>query len=73
MKKHIINKYSLMKKYIINKYSLIAAVCLTLLFSSCKEDLFDSIPYGEATSDQFWRNGEDAVAAANAMYEYVRN
>jgi len=71
MKKHIINKYSLMKKYIINKYSLIAAVCLTLLFSSCKEDLFDSIPYGEATSDQFWRNGEDAVAAANAMYEYT--
>ena len=38
-----------MKKYITNKYSLIAAVCLTLLFSSCKEDLFDSIPYGEAT------------------------
>ena len=43
-------------------------ICFALLFSACQDDILESIPYGESTSANFWRNGEDAVAAANAMY-----
>lgn len=37
------------------------------------EEVLDATPYGQSTSADFWRNGEDAVAAANAMYEVLRN
>jgi hypothetical protein len=37
------------------------------------EEVLDSTPYGQSTSADFWRNGEDAVAAANAMYEVLRD
>ena len=43
-------------------------ICMVLLFSACQDDLIESTPYGESTSSDFWRNGGDAVAAANAMY-----
>ena len=48
---------------------IIPLVCLPLLISSCADDLLETIPYGQSTSATFWRNGEDATAAANAMYE----
>lgn len=47
---------------------LIIAVPL-LLLTACSEDFLETTPYGQATSDQFWRNADDAVAAANALYE----
>jgi len=53
---------------IIKNNSLTFLICLTLLFSACQDDILESIPYGESTSANFWRNGEDALAAANAMY-----
>jgi len=61
-------KNGIMIKFIKNNNLLVVVGCLTLLFSSCKENLFESTPYGEATSAEFWRNGDDAIAAANAMY-----
>lgn len=66
--KFIIQKNEIMIKFIKNKNLLVVVGCLTLLFISCKENLFESIPYGEATSAEFWRHGGDAIAAANAMY-----
>ena len=38
------------------------------MFSACQDDILESIPYGESTSANFWRNGDDAIAAANAIY-----
>lgn len=51
-------------KYIIYLYSI-----LILSLVSCSKDFLDTSPYGQSTSDQFWRNADDAVAAANALYE----
>ncbi|MCB0629793.1 MAG: RagB/SusD family nutrient uptake outer membrane protein [Saprospiraceae bacterium] len=42
---------------------------IVLLFTACSKDYLDTAPYGQSTSDQFWRNADDAVAAANALYE----
>ncbi len=42
---------------------------MILLLGSCKEEFLDATPYGQATSASFWRNADDALAAANAMYE----
>ncbi len=43
------------------------------LASGCKEDLLESTPYGQLTSAQFWRNGDDVVAATNAIYAPLLN
>ena len=56
-----------MKKIIF--FLTIAALC----FSSCEDEFLDSTPYAQATSATFWRNADDALAAANAMYEQLRS
>ncbi len=48
-------------------FGLIAALSFVATIG-CKDDLLDSTPYGQITSKQFWRNGEDVVAATNAIY-----
>ena len=42
------------------------------LLGSCQKDLLETVPYGESTSIEFWRNAEDAVAASTGMYEPLR-
>ncbi|MBI0397148.1 RagB/SusD family nutrient uptake outer membrane protein [Cyclobacterium marinum] len=42
---------------------------LVFITTACDDNILETTPYGQSTSSQFWRNGEDAVAAANAMYE----
>lgn len=42
---------------------------VSLLCNSCSEDFLESTPFGQSTSATFWRNGDDALAAANAMYD----
>lgn len=42
---------------------------LGALATGCSEDFLDSTPYAQSTSATFWRNADDAVAAANAMYD----
>ena len=44
-------------------------VVVMLMFVQCKDDLLDPIAYGQPTSQQFWRNGDDVVSAVNAIYE----
>ncbi|WP_234572953.1 RagB/SusD family nutrient uptake outer membrane protein [Rhodohalobacter sp. 614A] len=39
-----------------------------LFFSSCEESVLDTTPYGQTTTDNFWRNANDADAAINAVY-----
>ena len=56
-----------MIKYINNKY-LMPVACLVVLLSSCNDDIIESTPFAQSTSASFWRNAEDALAAANAMY-----
>lgn len=41
--------------------------------AGCKEEFLESTPYGQSTSATFWRNSSDALAAANAMYEPLRD
>lgn len=58
-----------MKNIKINLFSLLILASM----GSCTDEILDTIPYGQSTSSQFWRNAEDAVAAANAMYEPLTN
>ncbi|WP_439484252.1 RagB/SusD family nutrient uptake outer membrane protein [Cyclobacterium plantarum] len=51
------------------KNNIIYLVLSLMVFSACEDNILETVPYGQSTSSQFWRNGEDAVAAANAMYE----
>lgn len=60
-----------MIKIIKNSY-IIPFICLALFFNSCNSDLLETTPYGESTSANFWRNADDAIAAANAMYTPLR-
>ncbi|MEO8475029.1 MAG: RagB/SusD family nutrient uptake outer membrane protein [Chryseolinea sp.] len=46
----------------------IAVIFTLMIFMGCQKDLLESTPYGQITSDQFWRNGDDVVAATNAIY-----
>jgi hypothetical protein len=62
---------NIMRKYIKIKY-LIPVACLTIWLSSCNDDLLETTAYGEFTSAEFWKNGDDAIAAANAMYAPLR-
>jgi hypothetical protein len=56
-----------MIKYINNKHFLRVASLLILLIG-CDEDLLEPTPFAQSTSASFWRNADDAIAAANAMY-----
>ncbi|MDN5213326.1 RagB/SusD family nutrient uptake outer membrane protein [Fulvivirgaceae bacterium BMA12] len=58
-------------KNIKNSY-LIPFICLAVFFNGCDGDLLETTPYGESTSANFWRNADDAIAAANAMYTPLR-
>jgi hypothetical protein len=51
------------------KYFFLSVIFLPMIFGSCNDDLLESTPYGQSTSANFWRNADDAVAAANALYE----
>lgn len=52
---------------------IIIFTSLVILALGCKEDFLESTPYGQSTSATFWRNADDALAAANAMYEPLRD
>ena len=43
-------------------------ICCCFL-SQCDDDILESTSYGQVTSQQFWRNGDDVVSAVNAIYE----
>ncbi|MDJ1505802.1 RagB/SusD family nutrient uptake outer membrane protein [Xanthocytophaga agilis] len=51
------------------KIVFILSVLILFPFSGCSDDLLTSTPYGQSTSDRFWRNADDVVAATNAIYE----
>jgi hypothetical protein len=57
-----------MKKiYILAGWIFLATV------TGCNDDLLESTPYGQVTSQQYWRNGDDVVAATNAIYAPLLN
>lgn len=64
-----IRNQSLMK----TRIYFIGLILMAFTFVACDEEFLDSTPYGQATSADFWRNGDDAVAAANALYEPMRS
>ncbi len=41
---------------------------IAFVFVQC-DDLLETTSYGQVSSQQFWRNGDDVVAAVNAIYE----
>src|SRR5258707_2576470 len=46
----------------------IAGLLLFTALTGCQKNLLESTPYGQVTSNQFWRNGDDVLAATNAIY-----
>jgi len=56
----------------IKKSRLVAGLSILVLLGSCQDDLLETVPYGESTSAEFWRNADDAIAASTAMYEPLR-
>lgn len=44
---------------------------LTITMVGCNKDLLESPAYSQATSEIFWRNADDAVAAANSLYTLI--
>ncbi|WP_162415856.1 RagB/SusD family nutrient uptake outer membrane protein [Cyclobacterium roseum] len=55
------------------KKSVLYLLLSCTLLAACEDNILETVPYGQSTSSQFWRNGDDAVAAANAMYEPLVN
>ena len=51
---------------------IIIAIAPLLLLWGCGGEFLEPRPLGVSTSADFWRNADDAVAAANAMYEPLR-
>jgi len=51
------------------KKLLFLTIAASIIAVSCEEEFLESTPYAQATSAGFWRNADDAVAAANALYE----
>lgn len=51
-----------MKKIILFIFTLVA-------LNACKEEFLESTPYGRSVTSTFWRNADDALSGANAMYE----
>ncbi len=48
---------------------IILLLPIAALLFGCSDDFLDSTPYAQSTSATFWRNADDAVAAANALYD----
>ena len=46
----------------------ITSLLVVLSITGCQKDLLESTPYGVTASSNFWRNGDDVVAATNAIY-----
>ncbi len=55
------------------KITILAGYIFLATFTSCQDDLLDTTPYGQVTSQQFWRNGDDVIAATNAIYAPLLN
>jgi hypothetical protein len=49
------------------KISILSCCIILASLTGC-EDLLETTPYGQVTSQQYWRNGDDVVAAVNAVY-----
>ncbi|KAA0991145.1 RagB/SusD family nutrient uptake outer membrane protein [Dyadobacter aurulentus] len=49
------------------KISILSAYIALAMLTSC-DDLLETTPYGQVTSQQYWRNGDDVIAAVNAVY-----
>lgn len=46
----------------------ILSACILLASLVGCDNLLETTPYGQVTSQQYWRNGDDVVAAVNAVY-----
>ncbi|MFD2572689.1 RagB/SusD family nutrient uptake outer membrane protein [Spirosoma soli] len=54
-------------------YITLVGLLVFLTVTSCQENLLESTPYGQVASNNFWRNGDDVVAATNAIYAPLLN
>jgi hypothetical protein len=55
------------------KIHILAGWIFLVTVTSCNDDLLESTPYGQVTSQQYWRNGDDVIAATNAIYAPLLN
>lgn len=56
-------------KHTVVKTGIFLLMAATMV--GCKKNLLESPPYGQSTSADFWRNGDDAIAASNALYSFL--
>ena len=59
---------SFSKTFITRLARSLSAVLFVCLLAGCEEGVLDATPYGQVTSQNFWRNAADAEAAINAAY-----
>jgi hypothetical protein len=59
---------SFSKTFITRLAQSLSAVLFVCLLAGCEEGVLDATPYGQVTSQNFWRNAADAEAAINAAY-----
>lgn len=52
---------------------LTTSLLVFLTVTGCQPNLLESTPYGQTASNNFWRNGDDVVAATNAIYAPLLN
>jgi hypothetical protein len=58
----------------ITRLAQLAAVALLLSpLAGCGDSVLEATPYGQVTSQNFWRNAADAEAAINGAYEPLLN
>ncbi|WP_254562392.1 RagB/SusD family nutrient uptake outer membrane protein [Dyadobacter diqingensis] len=55
------------------KITTLAGYIFLATLISCQDNLLETTPYGQVTSQQYWRNGDDVVAATNAIYAPLLN
>lgn len=48
-------------------------IAFAFVFSACSDDFTDLTPLGSITSGNFWQTEEDALTAANGLYEHWDN
>ena len=51
------------------KQTIFLLAVFALFLQGCNDEFLESTPFAQSTSATFWRNADDALAAANAMYD----
>ena len=60
-----------MRKNIMTRYSLLIGLVVAMGTASCSSDFTGLDPLGSTSYENYWKSEQDAIEAANAMYEVM--